>query len=108
VAGAAVRRDAGALVECRPPTGTPDGAEVAVTVRPERLRVGDAPAGGTALKGTVVDRVYLGAGTKVLVDAGAGTVLTVLEPPDIDAADRPPVGGAVTVWWEPRHARCLA
>ena len=68
------------------------GAEAAVVVRPESMRL-DA-MGQNQLKGTVIDCVYAGADTRVIVDVGAAGHFTVRAGLDVPAAGTP-----VTVSW---------
>jgi spermidine/putrescine transport system ATP-binding protein len=53
----------------------PRGVRVAVGIRPEKLRLGAAPAdGANRLAGTVTERSYVGVATQYLVETPDGTV----------------------------------
>jgi putative spermidine/putrescine transport system ATP-binding protein len=78
------------------------GQAGALVIRPEHLMIG--PSGGGGLAGSVVETVYAGAETRVLVALHSGTVLTVRH----SGAQRPPdVGDAVVVSWDHERARLL-
>jgi ABC-type Fe3+/spermidine/putrescine transport system ATPase subunit len=98
VAPGSVRFEAGAVVAA--PTATlPQGAPVAVTLRPERVRVTvDADAAG-ALRGTVTDVVALGAITtyKLQVAGVGGMKANVQHSGDFFTAG---VGAQVGVAWD--------
>ncbi|HET6507356.1 MAG TPA: ABC transporter ATP-binding protein [Baekduia sp.] len=86
-----------------------DGAHVLASVRPERLRVvvpgGEDGDGAARLGADVVDVVYLGATTNVLLDAGAGIRLIATTLGDGGA----PIarGGRVDVVWDPADTLVL-
>src|SRR4051812_35790672 len=52
------------------------GETVRVAVRPEHVRVGDAQDGGTRLRGTLAQVVYLGMYTQLHVDTAVGRVVS--------------------------------
>ncbi|MEX1164952.1 MAG: ABC transporter ATP-binding protein [Nitriliruptor sp.] len=65
------------LGSLRVPDGTPGGPDVWLTVRPERLVVGDTPAAdGQHVQGRVVSSAFLGTRTRATVEV-AGVRLTV-------------------------------
>ena len=79
---------------------------VTVGVRPEKLqlhRVGaDVPAGHNAIPGVITDASFVGVSTQYLVATPWGQELIAFEQ-NMGGADRPAVGEAVTVSWEPGH-----
>jgi len=81
--------------------------EVAFSVRPEKLRFGDAAADlDNAFRATVVDEIYKGNLGKFVVRTDDGTQLTV----DVQMDDRNEyhsVGETVTVGWEADQATVL-
>ena len=87
------------------PTGAraTTGHSCALVIRPEHLSV--APPGSDGLAGTVVETVYAGAETRLLVALASGTVLTVRH---TGAQRSPDVGEAVVVSWDRDRARLLA
>jgi putative spermidine/putrescine transport system ATP-binding protein len=74
-----------------------------LVIRPEHLAV--APPGSGGLAGTVVETVYAGAETRLLVALASGTVLTVRH---TGAQRSPDVGAVVAVSWDRDRARLLA
>jgi spermidine/putrescine ABC transporter ATP-binding subunit len=102
-------RAAGALV--RPPAGGAGALhhpEVTLGIRPEHLRLvpgaGAVPA-MNVLDGTLVERVFVGSSTQLVVQVGEGVLLTLDGRPD-DAI--PAAGASVRVGWEPDRATLLA
>jgi putative spermidine/putrescine transport system ATP-binding protein len=87
------------------PSGTraTPGHNCALVIRPEHLTV--APPGSSGLAGTVVETVYAGAETRLLVALASGTVLTVRH---TGARRSPDVGEAVAISWDRDRARLLA
>jgi iron(III) transport system ATP-binding protein len=73
--GARVRTAAGELLSSQAvPAGLTPGAPLALSLRPEALRLawGSAPAGGNTLSGRVVDSMYLGEIAQHTVELAAG------------------------------------
>lgn len=86
-----------------PPAEFASGAPVAVTLRPERLRLAHTPGtdAGPALRGTVTDVVALGATTTYKVDvAGVGQMKANVQHSGEYFTAAP--GDLVHVAWEPR------
>jgi spermidine/putrescine transport system ATP-binding protein len=83
------------------------GAEATVTVRPEWIKVSgdDVPGSrGSHVLGTVVDVVYLGSLTQLIVELPTGERLSVHRLNDeVDAADPRP-GDAVGLHWAAEHS----
>jgi spermidine/putrescine ABC transporter ATP-binding subunit len=78
------------------------GTAVCVAVRPERVELGPALAGGDGLGGTIVEQVFLGSGRKYVVRLGDGTEILFLRPvsePPFDLA-----APSVRVSWAPDRA----
>jgi spermidine/putrescine transport system ATP-binding protein len=94
-AAGTVRLADGTLV--RVPTDGRAG-RVAVGVRPEKVRLGEA--GANALPGTVRETAYVGVATQLIVDTPAGDVAVFHQNADAGTAV-PAVGTAVTVSWSP-------
>jgi spermidine/putrescine transport system ATP-binding protein len=86
------------------------GATVRIAVRPERIRIvaaGDAAAvGGSLLRGTIAEIVFLGPLTQFHVDTTAGRLVSYRM--DDDAAARLRAGGAAVLTWAPEHCALLA
>jgi putative spermidine/putrescine transport system ATP-binding protein len=84
-----------------PGTPPPIGQRAAFVVRPEHMHVTDAPG---ALCGTVVETVYAGAETRLMVALGSGTVVTIRRSPAL----RPlALGEMVAVGWAAEKVRVL-
>ena len=71
-----------------------EGSAVAVGVRPEKLRLGEASA--NRIQGTVRERAYTGVSTQYVVDTPAGS-MTVFVQSSGDAVE----GDPVTLGWDP-------
>jgi putative spermidine/putrescine transport system ATP-binding protein len=84
------------------PRATP-GQPAALVIRPEHLTI--ASNGEAGLTGTVIETVYAGAETRLLVALSSGTVITVRR---TGGQHLPGVGDAVVVSWQPDRARLLA
>jgi spermidine/putrescine transport system ATP-binding protein len=85
----------------------PNGGQIAV--RPEKIWLGEVEEGMTTMEGTVVERVYLGTTTQVIVELESGVRLVALEQNSAraDAADRWEIGDKVTLGWHPEHSLVL-
>ncbi|MFO7925975.1 MAG: ABC transporter ATP-binding protein [Halobacteriota archaeon] len=86
--------------------GTP-GEEVAVAIRPEKLRIGDKAEGvSNSFEGQVIEEIYKGNLGKFVIELENGTELTI----DIQLEDQGQylsVGRRVTVGWTPSNAVLL-
>jgi iron(III) transport system ATP-binding protein len=80
--------------ECLAPEPYSAGTTVTVMVRPESLRVGDAPAPGRALNwtGQVRQSIFRGSHRSIVIDTQAHALNAETSP-----LDNPPIGSAVTV-----------
>jgi putative spermidine/putrescine transport system ATP-binding protein len=103
--GASIVLGAGAVLPCGRGAHLPHGRVTAV-IRPERIRVFDAPA-SEARRGRVVDVVYLGNEIRYWVDVeGVGRML--VSQPNSAAAVRAGVGQDVYVAWLPEDVHVFA
>ncbi|HEV2875222.1 MAG TPA: ABC transporter ATP-binding protein [Thermoleophilaceae bacterium] len=84
-----------------------DGTQI--SVRPEKIWLGELENGMTSMEGTVVGRVYVGTTTQVIVELPSGVRLVALEQNTASARadDRWEVGERVRLGWHPEHAREL-
>ncbi len=81
-------------------------AHATITVRPEWIKVasGDVGIGDSQVTGTVVDVVYLGSVTQLIVLLPTGEQLTVHRLNDEVGAEDPTPGRQVTVHWAAEHS----
>src|ERR671915_455631 len=84
-----------------------DGA--LISVRPEKIWIGELEHGLTSMEGTVVERVYVGTTTQVIVelDSGVRRVAREQNTASARADDRWEIGERVKLGWRPEHAREL-
>ena len=80
--------------------------EVAVTVRPEKIRISTTEPEGdvSALPGTVAEVVYLGTYNSYSVRLADGAEITVFEQNAHDATVTAERGDSVWLSWEARHS----
>ena len=86
-----------------------DGREtVAITVRPEKVAIGAEPSPGrTCVRGRVVQNVFLGSVTQLIVELQTGETLIVHELNDDESATRLEPGREVTLGWELAHSYAI-
>lgn len=84
--------------------GVTDGEEVHVAVRPEKVRIGAAadPC-ANRFEGTVVDQVYVGHSSRLIVELDGGPRL-VSNVQIADIGQSIPVGTRIRVGWDPENA----
>jgi spermidine/putrescine transport system ATP-binding protein len=85
----------------------PDGTHI--SVRPEKIWLGEVEEGMTVREGTVVERVYVGTTTQVIVELSPGVRLVALEQNTARqrSDDRWEIGQRVKLGWLPEHALVL-
>ena len=85
----------------------PDGTQI--SIRPEKIWLGELENGMTAYEGTIVERVYVGTTTQVIVELAPGERLVALEQNTSRARadDRWEIGERVRVGWHPEHSLVL-
>jgi putative spermidine/putrescine transport system ATP-binding protein len=82
-----------------PPDAIVAGQEGALAIRPEHLTIN---AGGDAtVSGTVVEAVYAGSETRLLVSLPSGQIFTVRQPAGAAQID---IGSSVQLGWQPRKS----
>jgi spermidine/putrescine transport system ATP-binding protein len=86
--------------------GGPTGASPTITVRPEwiKLASGQASERTSLIGGTVVDVVYLGSVTQMIVELATGERLTVHRLNDEVGAVEPRPGDRTTLHWAAEHS----
>ena len=82
----------------------PDGSQI--SIRPEKIWLGELEDGMVAHEGTIVERVYVGTTTQVIVELSPGVRLVALEQNTARARsdDRWEIGERVRLGWQPEHA----
>ena len=109
VSDGGVRLESGALCAAPVPEGCPEGSEVHLSVRPEKILLDELEEGMASVEGTIVERVYVGTTTQVIVEIAPGTRLVALEQNTARARsdDRWEIGDRVRLGWHPEHALVL-
>jgi spermidine/putrescine transport system ATP-binding protein len=80
------------------------GESIQVTVRPEKIRIGpDGEGTRSRVRGTVVERIYLGSLSQVLVELAGGERLVVHELNDDDVSTVE-AGDEIELSWAARHS----
>ena len=105
-----VRLAGGTVCEARVPVDCTSGAEVQLSVRPEKIAINEEIGEGmVTVDGTIVERVYVGTSTQVIVELAAGVRLMALEQNWLRARsdDRWEIGDRVKLGWQPEHALVL-
>ena len=109
VANGGVRLESGVLCAAPVPEGCPEGSDVHLSVRPEKILLDELEEGMASVEGTIVERVYVGTTTQVIVEIAPGTRLVALEQNTARARsdDRWEIGDRVKLGWHPEHALVL-
>jgi spermidine/putrescine transport system ATP-binding protein len=104
-----VRLSSGVLCSAEVPSELTQGAPVHLSVRPEKIWIDDLEAGMASVEGTIVERVYVGTTTQVIVELAPGERLVALEQNTARARadDRWEIGDRVKVGWHPAHSLVL-
>jgi ABC-type Fe3+/spermidine/putrescine transport system ATPase subunit len=78
-------------------------------VRPEKIWVDELEEGMVSIEGTIVERVYVGTTTQVIVELGGGVRLVALEQNTArtTADNRWEIGDRVKLGWHPEHSLVL-
>ena len=85
------------------------GAEVQLSVRPEKLWIDELEPGMCEVEGTIAERVYLGTMTQIIVELAPGSRVIALEQNTARARadNRWELGDRVRIGWHPRHGQVL-
>jgi len=75
---------------------------VAVGIRPEKIRLGEAAADANSLAGTVKETAYVGVATQYVMDTAAGTVVVYVQ--NSGGAEPLAAGTPATISWSPEAA----
>ena len=110
VEGEGVRLQTGQLLPVAAPRWLrADGASVYCSVRPEKIFLDDLEDGMVSVEGEIVERIYLGTTTQVIVQLAPDVRVVALEQNTARsrADDRWEIGDRVRLGWHPEHARVL-
>ena len=91
------------------PPDSEQGASVHCSVRPEKIFLGDVEDGMVSVEGEIVERIYLGTTTQVIVQLAPDLRVVSLEQ-NTDrsrADDRWEIGERIRLGWRPEHALVL-
>jgi spermidine/putrescine transport system ATP-binding protein len=104
-----VRLSTGEHCNAKVPPDCPQGSEVQLSVRPEKIWVDELEEGMVSVEGTIVERVYVGTTTQVIVELGGGVRLVALEQNTarVQADNRWQIGDRVRLGWQPEHSLVL-
>jgi len=92
------------------PEGCEPGAHCFLSVRPEKIFLEDVVKDGMfTTEGTIVERVYLGTTTQIVLDLGDGARVVALEQNTHRSRDddRWGIGESIKIGWHPEHALVL-
>jgi spermidine/putrescine transport system ATP-binding protein len=104
-----VRLAGGELCRADVPADCAQGDPVQLSVRPEKIWTEEAEQGMVSVEGTIVERVYVGTTTQVIVELADGVRLVALEQNTHRAKpdDRWEIGDRVRISWHPEHSLVL-
>jgi spermidine/putrescine transport system ATP-binding protein len=104
-----VRLTGGELCRADVPADCAQGDPVQLSVRPEKIWTEEAEQGMVSVEGTIVERVYVGTTTQVIVELADGVRVVALEQNTHRAKpeDRWEIGDRVRVSWHPEHSLVL-
>ncbi|MGH2990912.1 MAG: ABC transporter ATP-binding protein, partial [Microbacterium sp.] len=109
VEGEGIRLSTGQQCEAAVPSDVEQGASVHCSVRPEKIFVQDLEDGMVSLEGEIVERIYLGTTTQVIIELGPDVRVIALEQNTAraQADDRWVIGERIRLGWHPEHALVL-
>ena len=96
VEGEGVRLQTGELFPSTIPDGCEQGASVYCSVRPEKIFLDDLEDGMVSMEGQIVERIYLGTTTQVIVELASDLRVVALEQNTARSAGRRPLGDRPT------------
>jgi spermidine/putrescine transport system ATP-binding protein len=105
-----VRLSTGELVAAQVPEDCGPGSSVHCSVRPEKIFLGDLVEDGmVSVEGEIVERIYLGTTTQVIIELGPEVrVISLEQNTDRSRADdRWEIGQRIKLGWRPEHALVL-
>ena len=86
-----------------------EGSDIQLSVRPEKIWLDELEEGMTSIQGTIVERVYVGTTTQVIIELAPSVRLVALAQNTARARsdDRWVIGDRVKLGWHPEHALVL-
>jgi spermidine/putrescine transport system ATP-binding protein len=104
-----VRLGSGQLCQANVPGDCSVGTQVQLSVRPEKIWLDQLEPGMVSLEGAIVERVYVGTTTQVIVELEPGVRLVALEQNTarVHEHDRWEIGDRVRLGWHPEHSLVL-
>jgi spermidine/putrescine transport system ATP-binding protein len=104
-----VRLGGGQLCQAEIPGDCSVGTRVQLSVRPEKIWLDQLEPGMVSLEGSIVERVYVGTTTQVIVELEPGVRLVALEQNTarVQEHDRWQIGDRVRLGWHPEHSLVL-
>jgi spermidine/putrescine transport system ATP-binding protein len=104
-----VRLKSGQHCHAQVPAECDAGSPVQLSVRPEKIWIEDLEDGMVTVDGTIVERVYVGTTTQVIVELAPEVRLVALEQNTARARadDRWGIGDRVKLGWRPEHSLVL-
>jgi spermidine/putrescine transport system ATP-binding protein len=109
VEGDGVRLSTGQRHSATLPEGSEEGDSVHVSVRPEKIFLDDLEDGMVTVEGEIVERIYMGTTTQVIVELAPDVRVISLEQNTARsrADDRWEIGERIRLGWHPEHALVL-
>ena len=91
------------------PADLSEGSDIQLSVRPEKVWLDELEEGMVSISGTIVERVYVGTTTQVIIELEPGVRLVALAQNTARARsdDRWEIGDQVKLGWHPEHALVL-
>jgi spermidine/putrescine transport system ATP-binding protein len=109
VEGDGVRLSTGQRHSATLPEGSEEGDPVHVSVRPEKIFLDDLEDGMVTVEGEIVERIYMGTTTQVIVELAPDVRMIAVEQNVARSRsdDRWEIGERVKLGWHPEHALVL-
>ena len=108
-ANGGVQLEGGDRCAAKVPADVAEGTPVQLSVRPEKIWVDELEDGMVSVEGTIVERVYVGTTTQVIVELAGGVRLVALEQNTarVKSDNLWVIGDRVRVGWHPEHSLVL-
>ena len=99
----------GEVCPVSPPDDCEPGTECFLSVRPEKIFIEDLQDGMFSIDGTIIERVYLGTTTQIVLEVSEGARVVALEQNTHRSRDddRWSIGERIKIGWHPEHALVL-